>query len=99
MSGIKAAKSKAVNITLLENQDIPLWVVHSHIAHPEVHCLKVLAQNGGLYVWGYSVWKGTPGFRTLGITISQFEAGEKAYYFTTKNDALAYLSIILEPKL
>lgn len=99
----KLAK-KAIDPFDTNYHNIPLWCVHGHEAHPAIHCLKLKmspsSANFKLTVWGYSVYKGEPGFRTLGKSIEVFSAEKKLLlFFVNKQDALDYLSIILEPKV
>lgn len=84
-----------------QNLNKVLWCVHGHDAHPSVHCLKLKTCSGmsGHFVWGYSEWKRQPAFRTLGISLEAFMANKHVVlFFTAKEHALMYLSIILEPK-
>lgn len=97
----KELESLAVNPDDPQNFNKILWCVHGTVAHPLIHCLKIKPSphNDGHYVWGYSVWKREPGFRTLGISVRQFKGGKDLFlFFEKKIDALDYLSIILEPK-
>lgn len=99
----KLAK-KAIDPSDANYHNIPLWCVHGHEAHPSIHCLKLkmspAVTNFQLTVWGYSVYKGEPGFRTLGKSLTAFSEGKKLLlFFACKQDALDYLSIILEPKV
>ena len=83
-----------------EYWNIPLWCVHGHKSHPSIHCLMIVScRDGSINVWGYSVYKRAPGFRTLGMSLEAFAKDKTiCYYFSTKQAALDYLSDILEPK-
>ena len=97
----KEIESLAVDPLDPKNLDKILWCVHGYDSHPSVHCLKIKTSPhiSGHFVWGYSMWKREPGFRTLGISVQEFKGQKKLFiFFENKIDALEYLSIILEPK-
>lgn len=82
------------------NHDIPLWavmVVHQGLA--EIQCLKIKDQsNGDLHVWGYSEWRRSPGFRTLGIRLPAFTGRFVSCVFYDDHDsALAALKLATTP--
>lgn len=84
------------------NWNKPLWCAHGYKSHPSIHCLMIKpcpSVNFQPFVWGYSVWKRQPGFRTLGLSFEEFHKNKDLYlYFDKKQAALNYLSKILEPK-
>lgn len=100
--GIRELSKKAIDPNDPVNLNRTLWCVHGHKAHPAIHCLRIKASQNmkGHFVWGYSVWKGEPGFRTLGVSVEKFHENKDLHlYFPEKQDALEYLSIILDPKI
>lgn len=83
-----------------EYLDKPLWCVYGPDCFPTVFCFK-LHDSGqyGITIWGYSVWKRQPGFRTLGQNLLKWdEKTNKPKYFTKQEDATAYLVKITTPK-
>ena len=81
-----------------EHRATPLWVIFGHVneACPRVIC--VLVSDGAPTVWGYSIWKRSPGFRTLGISLDSFiERHRDCIFFARKEDALAKLSELMTP--
>lgn len=62
-----------VDPNLPENQDRVLWCVHGFESFPEIFCCKILADaEYGAIIWGYSVYRGKPGFRTLGRNVNSW---------------------------
>lgn len=53
--------------------DKPLFVVYGSSAFPSLLCCKVLHRttypDKDPCIWGFSIWRRTPGFRTLGIKL------------------------------
>lgn len=89
-----------IDVNDRKNHDIPLWavmVVHQGLA--EIQCLKIRDQsNGDLHVWGYSVWRNSPGFRTLGIRLSAFtERFVSCAFYNDHDGALAALKVATTP--
>lgn len=90
----------------------PLWVVYGSSAFPEIICakLRAYAQNHTLLplgarghhvcIWGYSVWKGEPGFRTLGVDVAVWakQSHSKPVFFDEQSEALEHLRKLLTPK-
>jgi len=57
----------------------------------------------GRAIWGYSVYKRSPGFRTLGQSVNANQFGDwvgqnKAKFFLTQEEALKYLADLTTPK-
>lgn len=49
------------------NHDKPLWLVYGHEAWPSFLCCKInLKRHGYPVIWGFSVYRRSPGFRTIG---------------------------------
>lgn len=85
--------------TLLET---PMWVVYGPSCFPTLFCCMVNnPQRAGLTIWGYSVWKRQPGFRTLGVNLQEWRDRPEvkpARFFATQDDALQYLGKITTPR-
>lgn len=91
-----------------EHFDTPLWCVYGPDCNPMFICCKVVNQpTYGPTIWGYSVYKNTPGFRTIGQTIKgYFEDMEKRFgwdpnpqFFLNQEAALDYLRLLTTPKV
>ena len=97
----KELVSIAIDPTNSQYFDKILWCLHGYDSHPSINCVKIEVSSNGSepIVWGYSEWRNEPGFRTLGQSLSNFKGLKKLFlFFENKEDALEYLSIILEPK-
>ena len=67
-----------------KNHGKPLWAVYGYDFTPSLMCCKLLAYtadhhllpvgaNGAtVVIWGYSVYRGKPGFRTLGQDVEKW---------------------------
>jgi hypothetical protein len=90
--------SRAVEPT--EHLDTPLWVVYGPDCFPTMFCCKVLNHpTCGLVIWGYSVYRRQPGFRTLGQGLQAWlEAHEKPKFFARQDGALQHLAKITTPR-
>lgn len=78
----------------LEHLNKVLWCVYGHPFWLKIICCKLndLYSASDPNIWGYSVWKRQPGFRTLGIKLSEFTGREDmAHFFTDQEHALAYI--------
>jgi hypothetical protein len=65
-----------VDPNLPENLDRTLWCVHGVACFPVIFCCKIRAHaEFGPIIWGYSVYKGQPGFRTLGRNVNTWQQG------------------------
>lgn len=78
---------------------IPLWgVTVTHKGLASMQCLMVRLNAGALTVWGYSEWKRSPGFRTLGIRLEEFMAAhDGCQFFTDHGEALDALQVATTP--
>lgn len=87
----------------------PLWCVTGPTCEPSVFCcaIKDHGVNGGLclgaHIWGYSVWGGEPGFRTLGERLTYWTAQQTARwnnvprFYATLQAALAHVTELVTP--
>ena len=67
-----------VDPTNFEHQEVPLWAV---LDGARIECVMVNCRSGGPAVWGYSVWRRSPGFRTLGISLASYMARAREVEF------------------
>lgn len=99
---IKMPKTKKTPDGALETfpYETPLWCVYGHEAFPQIICCKISNVNGCESIWGYSIWKRKPGFRTLGLSLSVWlSKGENmCWFFDDQAKALAFLAKITTPK-
>lgn len=83
-----------------ENFGKPLWNIHGHKAFPAILCCKISNQTEfGPTIWGFSIWKRSPGFRTLGINVSTWAKGkELCEFYDSQEEALDRLRVLTTPK-
>lgn len=84
--------------------DRPLWCVYGPSCFPTLFCCKIKLQDIDISefdycIWGYSVYKRKPGFRTLGRAVKPWAKQNDAKFFLDQEDALAFLQKISTPKL
>lgn len=92
---------KAKNINPLDPayHDRPLWVVYGGQGYQLLCCKVNNHPTCGLIIWGYSVYKRKPGFRTLGIKLTEWVAREReTMFFANQIDALEVLADLTAPK-
>jgi hypothetical protein len=90
-----------------EFRDKPIWCVYGPECFPTIFCCKIVEFRNGLVselnIWGYSVYEGSPGFRTLGRSLKEWSGDVKCRYgtdpifFDQQADALTYLAKITNP--
>lgn len=88
------------------NFDKPLWCVYGPECFPTLFCCKILYLPSygpiGPCVWGYSVYRRQPGFRTLGQSLKNWLANEhtgKAHFFEYQECAMEYLRQLTTPRI
>lgn len=71
------------------NHDKPLWVVYGHDCFPSILCckLKWYPQNymhsnlpEMVCIWGFSIYRRSPGFRTLGVNVDTWMNDNKTKF-------------------
>lgn len=91
---------------------LPLWVIFGAQEEPQIMCCKLLAYTKGhvrldvgvrgpvVCIWGYSMWRRTPGFRTLGIDVEEWCARSPIgpYFYADQARALEHLGRLTTPK-
>lgn len=94
-----------VDATLEIHRDKPLWCIYGPDCFPTLFCCKILNHpEFGLTIWGYSVYRGEPGFRTLGRNLSGWMRdmlnmySTKVTFYETLDDALAVLRLLATPR-
>lgn len=87
-----------IDATLPEFHNRPLWCVYGPQCFPTMFCCKILHHpQGCLTIWGYSVYRRQPGFRTLGRDLSEWAADHEAVFFAEQIHALQFLANITTP--
>lgn len=89
----------AINPADIDYRDKPLWCVYGPACFPTMICCKVNDASGKLAIWGYSVYRRSPGFRTLGRYLNQWTAENNAVFFADQNHALDFLKKITWPRI
>lgn len=84
------------------NHNIVLWCVSGADSFPTIFCCKISpsSQNSNVFViWGYSVYRRSPGFRTLGQRLDQdWIADHQAKFFNDETNAVNYITKLITPK-
>lgn len=75
-----------------QHWDKPLFVVYGSSAFPSLLCCKVLHRttypDKDPCIWGFSIWRRTPGFRTLGIKLKTWvEQETDPRFYLTQEEA------------
>lgn len=95
------------------NHGRPLWFVYGAKCFPTIVYAKLVAYDANLRrlpvgergpmicIWGYSVYRGEPGFRTLGTNFEEWarQSTLKPYGFADQEEALALLRRLTRPKV
>lgn len=87
----------------------PLWAVYGPECAPSIICAKLQAYGEGhrvlpagtpgihVCIWGWSVYRGGGGFRTLGVGAVEWKAKHKATFYTSQDAALSRLRFLTTP--
>lgn len=93
------------------NHGKPLWVVYGDKCFPQLLCAKLLAYTADhqllragvagprVCIWGYSVYRRQPGFRTLGIEVGEWvkRSSFEPMFFDVQEEALEILRKLTVP--
>jgi hypothetical protein len=84
--------------------DKPLWCVYGYECFPSVFACTINSASGTPVIWGYSVYKRSGGYRTLGLNLDKWIAeqnliGKIAYFFNKQEHAMEFLSKLITPTL
>jgi hypothetical protein len=77
----------------------PIWCVYGPDSFPTVFCCQLTHSCGSLNVWGYSVYRRSPGFRTVGRELAGWVAEKGAVFFAEQSGALAHIAKLTTPKV
>lgn len=80
----------------------PLWIICGAECFPTIIACK-LRDHGrfGICIWGYSVYKGKPDYRTLGQRLETWmtrASNSIVYFFDNQENAIAVLNGFITPK-
>ena len=82
-----------------DSADKVLWCVYGYESWPSMFCCKLHDYDGSRNVWGYSIYRRSPGFRTLGQRLALWlEQHEMCLFFDDQQKAMEYLTQITTPK-
>lgn len=66
----------------------PLFVVYGPNSFPSLLCCKVRLNEGVPTIWGFSIWRRSPGFRTLGIKLKTWvEREDTPRFYLSQEEA------------
>jgi len=86
--------------------DVPVWCVYGPSSFPVIICCKIrrdVHTAGLLNIWGYSIYGGIPGFRTIGRDLRSWIIEEedrfhdRPIFFDVQDDALKHLKNLTTP--
>jgi len=83
--------------------DQPIWCVYGYKDFPSIMCC-IIKDSGDLIpspvIWGYSVYKRVPGFRTIGDYVVNWRKNKDIVkFFVDKQDALNFIGECVTPKV
>lgn len=96
-----------VDPNLPANHDRTLWCVHGFDCFPEIFCCKIhLDAEYEPIIWGYSVYRHEPGFRTLGQNVNEWMQRQRDKFgcdlfefYDDHAEAIARITQLTTPKI
>lgn len=91
-------------LPLTDQNDKRLWIIYEYACFPSVLAAKLRLYEGSIIIWGYSVYKGEPGYRTLGITLDEWAArnpkgrGTVLSFYDNQEEMMSALNKLITPK-
>jgi hypothetical protein len=92
------------------NHGKPLWIVYGEKYAPQLLCAKLLAyssthellpvgtQGPNVCIWGFSYYKGKPGFRTIGSDAMEWlERFPDPRFYDLQGEALEHIRLLTSP--
>lgn len=87
--------------------DKPVWVVYGHDCFPQIICCKLESKlHGYTVIWGYSIYRRSPGFRTMGRDVLAWMAEmQKTYsyslfeFYSEHDEAIDRIRELTTPKV
>ena len=81
-----------------DNYDKVIWCVYGPDSFPTMFCCVIKTASRNPAIWGHSVYKRSPGFRTLGReVVGDWIASNNAKFFSTQDAAFDYLRTLTTP--
>lgn len=78
--------------------NVPLWCVYGYDCFPKIIACA-LTYNGAVNIWGYSVYRRQPGYRTLGQNVVTWMKGHQMVkFFAKQEDAIMFINKLVTPK-
>lgn len=92
--------SKTIDPSLEAHLGKPVWCVYGPDCFPSVICCKILDHpHDGLSIWGYSIYRRSAGFRTLGKNLDTWmDDNTNVKFYEFLDDALDALRVLLTPR-
>lgn len=84
-----------------ENHGKILWCVYGAYCFPTIYtCIikRCVNWHNRPIVWGYSEYRRSPGFRTMGTDVEKWAADHDAKFFENKESAFEYIASLIEPR-
>lgn len=82
-----------------DNYNKVIWCVYGPDSFPTMFCCVIKTASRNPAIWGYSVYKRSPGFRTLGReVVDGWVESNNAKFFDTQDAAFEYLRELTTPK-
>jgi hypothetical protein len=83
---------------LPENHNKVLWCVYGGESFPILFACVIRTITKEPVIWGYSVYRRSPGFRTFGRRVDPWAQENNAKFFDEQQNALAYIGALTTPK-
>jgi len=76
------------------------WCVYGPDCFPTMFCCRIKNYpDASPAIWGYSVYRRVPGFRTLGQDVEEWSKGKNPRFFETQREALDLLAKLTTPRI
>ena len=88
-----------IDISDSRNHNKPLWVVYGYQAFPSILCC-IIKNQPDLTIWGYSEYRNSPSFRTLGYNIFDWMSNNQCAFhefYDDHGEAIARISELTKP--
>lgn len=82
----------------------PLWVIYGPDCFPSILACKLKQKAEHVVIWGYSIYRRSPGFRTLGLQVEAWvervraDTGMVPEFYDDHEEALEKIRKLTTPK-
>ena len=82
----------------------PLWVIYGPDCFPSILACKLKQKDSHAFIWGYSIYRRSPGFRTLGLQVEVWidkvraDTGMVPEFYDDHEQALEKIRKLTTPK-